>query len=135
VSSSVVAEFEVTLHPIGSRVLIAEGAAVGPALKAQGISIHSGCAGDGYCADCIVTIVDQPGNAMPPTYDERRMIGALFHSPRYRDPQPTRLACQLRLRGPIGVDISRHLDARPEQKRETPEVLIPASQIARRSKP
>lgn len=125
---------EITLLPSGSQVSIDASLALGPALKAQGYAVHSGCAGYGYCADCLVTIVEQPENAFPPTYDERRMIGALFHGPRYRDPQPLRLACQLKLHGPVTIDISRHLDAKLPSEHQAPATLISASSIVRRPK-
>lgn len=115
--------------------MIDGGTALGPALKASGYRIRSGCAGYGYCADCMVTIVDRAENTDPPTYDERRILGALFRSAKYRDPQPTRLACQVKIRGPVAVDISLHLDA-PEEQESRPgaALIIPASSLIRHRK-
>lgn len=106
---------------------------VGPALKALGYPIQSGCAGYGYCADCLVTVVEGAENVEPPTYDERRMIGFVFHDRRYYDPTPARLACQLRITGPVTLDITEHLEKAATMPTESaPIAFVPLTGLTGR---
>lgn len=103
-------KYPVTLLPTNEVVWIESSKALGPSLKSLGYPIQSGCAGYGYCADCMVTILDGSEHLESPTYDERRMLGFVFHDRRYLASQPVRLACQVHLKGPITIDISHHLE-------------------------
>lgn len=107
----------VTLLPTGAVAQIDDGERLGPALKRLGYPIKSGCAGEGYCSDCIVEITADETHLNPPTFDERRLIGSVFKAPRYRDDVALRLACQVLVSGSMVVDVSGHLEV--ETSRDT----------------
>ena len=103
-------KYSITLLPTKEVVWIDGSKALGPSLKSLGYPIQSGCAGYGYCADCMVPILEGAEHLEPPTYDERRMLGFLFHDRRYLASQPVRLACQVQVKGALTIDISHHLE-------------------------
>lgn len=127
--------YSVTLLPGNDVVLIEGSKPLGPALKSLGYPIQSGCAGYGYCADCMVTVVAGAENLEPPTYDERRMLGFIFHDRRYLADPPVRLACQTQIKGPITVDISHHLEAEKKRPKGSSEgstlAFFPLSSLKR----
>ena len=73
-------------------------------LKSRGFNIKTTCDGFASCAECIVKIVAGAENINQPTFEEKQLLGNVFHITKER------LSCQTRLNGDITVDITRHLE-------------------------
>jgi len=63
------------------------------ALRREGISIRSSCGGFASCSDCIVKISGNIDAVNPVNFDEKKLLGNVFHITKER------LACQVK---PIG---------------------------------
>lgn len=70
-------------------------------LEAKGIAIRSSCGGFGTCGECIVTIAKGMDQCSPPTYQEIKLLGNIFHLTNER------LSCQLKVQGNIELDLSK----------------------------
>jgi len=64
-------QVQVTFLPSGTRLKLVSGSPVGPQLKRTGVSVRSSCEGVGYCADCIVVVIDGVEFTNTPTYNVR----------------------------------------------------------------
>lgn len=72
-------------------------------LKNQGIELNSSCGGFGTCTDCVVKITKGLDHCSPPTYQEIKLLGNIFHLTQER------LSCQLKIHGEVEMDITKHL--------------------------
>lgn len=82
-------------------------------LKANGFNIKSTCGGCASCGQCIVVITDGESHLQQPTFDEKQLIGNVFHITKER------LSCQTYITGDITVDISAHLKTDTKKKAVT----------------
>jgi 2Fe-2S ferredoxin len=73
-------------------------------LKKNNFAIKSICGGCASCGACIVQIIDGEENLQEPTFEEKQLIGNVFHITKER------LACQTYLHGDVTVDITKHLE-------------------------
>jgi ferredoxin len=76
----------------------------------QGVKLNSTCGGVGSCARCVITIIDGPELLSPMTFEEKKLLGNIFHLTKER------LACQCHV-VPLGalttitIGIDPHLEA------------------------
>ncbi|MEX0798156.1 MAG: 2Fe-2S iron-sulfur cluster-binding protein [Bacteriovoracaceae bacterium] len=71
-------------------------------LKARGFHINSTCGGCASCGKCIISIVDGEEHLNEIPFEEKRLLGNVFHITKER------LSCQTKAGGPITIDISMH---------------------------
>lgn len=87
-------------------------------LKAAGVEVRSACGGCASCGQCVVVVSDGDLNLQEPTFEEKQLIGNVFHITKER------LACQTYLNGDVTIDLSSHYeDKKPKAvtKRRTRE--------------
>jgi ferredoxin len=101
---------KVLLRPSLETILVSEGANLLDELKSQNIYIKSSCGGHATCSDCVVKVVSGEDNLVPPTFDELKLLGNVFHITKER------LLCQTKICGDISIDISKHDKATDEVK-------------------
>ena len=75
-----------------------------------GFYIKSSCGGVASCSDCKVKIMIGEDHLNPPSFDELKLLGNTFHITKER------LSCQLKVNGPVTVDISHHDVSRDEKR-------------------
>ena len=94
----------IILYPEKKTVEVEQNRPLLGALTAQGIYIKSSCGGKGNCSDCLVKIVSGEDNLSPPTFEELKLLGNVFHLTKER------LSCQTTCEGGdlVGVDIGAH---------------------------
>lgn len=73
-------------------------------LKAAGFNIKSTCGGCASCGQCVVVIKEGEHNLEPIKFEEKQLLGNVFHITKER------LSCQTFLNGDITVDIGAHLE-------------------------
>jgi ferredoxin len=95
---------KVTLWPSGSVVEMNEKDSVFEQLKEAGIPVKSTCAGFASCGQCKVVITSGGENLNEPSFEEKQLIGNVFHITKER------LSCQTFVKGAVTVDISAHKD-------------------------
>lgn len=72
-------------------------------LTKQGVILNSSCGGFGTCGDCLIKITKGYDHCSPPTYEEIKLLGNVFHL------TFERLSCQLKVITECEIDISAHL--------------------------
>jgi ferredoxin len=72
------------------------------ALREQDIYVKSSCGGHASCSDCIIKIVSGEDLLTPPTFDEIKLLGNVFHITKER------LACQCKALGDVTIDLGDH---------------------------
>lgn len=82
-------------------------------LKANGLNIKSTCGGCASCGQCMVVIKEGESHIQEPTFEEKQLIGNVFHITKER------LACQTYISGDVTIDISTHLEAANKKKATT----------------
>jgi len=87
----------VEFQPFGRRVDVPAGATVLDAARAAGLGLLSVCGGAGLCESCRVRVVR--GEAYPPSAHEREVLPGCDIDAGHR------LACQVRARGDLVVDV------------------------------
>lgn len=96
--------YTVTVLPIGEVVQMNEVDSVFEQLKKSGINVKSTCGGCASCGQCTIVIASGEENLNEPSFEEKQLIGNVFHLTKER------LSCQTRVHGSVTVDISHHLD-------------------------
>ncbi len=81
-------------------------------LKKQGIILNSSCGGHGSCGDCKVKIIKGYDNLTPPTYEEIKLLGNIFHLTQER------LACQIKVLGDVEIDVAAHLQTKQRKPKK-----------------
>ena len=94
----------VTLWPTGQVVEVDEKRSLFEQLKAAGVPVKSSCGGCATCALCIVQVKSGAENLNDITFEEKQLLGNVFHITQER------LSCQTYVKGPVTVDISNHLE-------------------------
>jgi 2Fe-2S ferredoxin len=79
-------------------------------LKTHGFNIKTTCGGCASCADCVVKVIAGAENINEPTFEEKQLLGNVFHITKER------LSCQTKIKGDITVDISNHLEEKVKAK-------------------
>lgn len=93
---------KLTLWPSGEVLDVNATEPLMQQLKKAGKAIKSSCGGCATCSDCVIIVKSGEGNLTPPTFEELRLLGNVFHITKER------LSCQTRLTGDATVDISAH---------------------------
>lgn len=93
---------KIKLLPSNSLVDVEAGKDLYSELKEKGIHINSTCGGCASCAKCIITIVEGEENLNEIPFEEKQLLGNVFHITKER------LACQVIASGPATIDISMH---------------------------
>jgi uncharacterized 2Fe-2S/4Fe-4S cluster protein (DUF4445 family) len=91
--------YAVDVLTVRKRIRTAEGGRLDEVLRSAGIPLNLYCGGRGLCGKCVVEIVR--GKVSPPGGPEAALLAGKGFSPRHR------LACMLRVRGPLSVRIPR----------------------------
>jgi ferredoxin len=97
---------KLTFWPEGSTLTVEEGKPLLQQLTEQGHILKSSCGGHATCSDCIIKIKGGESNLTPPTFEELRLLGNIFHITKER------LACQTKVTGDVVIDISAHAQSK-----------------------
>lgn len=107
----------VTVEVAGEgEVQVEEGRRLVLGLEDAGIDILHRCGGNARCATCRVEVVE--GQPTPVTPWEEERLGRLNHRK-----QTTRLSCQIRVEGPLTVEVVNRLTAHPEMEDPGPRPI------------
>ena len=79
--------------------------------KEQNIHINSTCGGCASCSKCIIKVVDGEDFMNEIPFEEKQLLGNVFHLTKER------LACQLRVSGNLTLDLSDHISNEKSQKK------------------
>lgn len=101
---------KVSIIPTGEVIEVKDKANLRDSLIANGNNVYSKCGGCASCADCIVVITDGHDNLNEIPFEEKQLLGNVFHITNER------LACQAEVLGDITVDITDHLEAKTPAK-------------------
>lgn len=93
---------DITLWPSGKIVSVDSNKSLFTELKAQGVHINSSCGGCATCALCVVVVKSGDEYLNEPTFEEKQLLGNVFHITKER------LSCQTYARGPVTLDITIH---------------------------
>jgi 2Fe-2S ferredoxin len=104
---------KITLWPSGETIEANETENLLIQLKKAGKDIKSSCGGCATCGDCVLVVRGGEGNLTPPTFEELRLLGNVFHITKER------LSCQTRVTGEVTLDISAH----EKKKRAAPTAM------------
>lgn len=94
----------VTIWPEGKVIEMNEEESLFIQLKKSGYNIKSTCGGCASCGQCTVVITSGEESLNEPSFEEKQLIGNVFHITKER------LSCQTKLAGAVTVDISAHAD-------------------------
>lgn len=95
-------DYKVTLWPSGETLKFNTEETLLEQLKKAGKKIKSSCGGCATCSDCKIVVKSGELDLTPPTFEELRILGNVFHITKER------LACQTRIIGEVTLDISEH---------------------------
>lgn len=103
-------EFKVTIWPNGESFTIDKETTLLKALKDKDIYVKSSCGGVGSCGDCVIKVHTGENNLTPPTFNEIKLLGNVFHITKER------LSCQATCNGNVTIDVSHHDKAKDQTK-------------------
>tara|TARA_B100001971_G_C18268036_1_gene596531 strand:+ start:106451 stop:106942 length:492 start_codon:yes stop_codon:yes gene_type:complete len=95
--------YKVKLEPLNKTVEVNDHKSLFEQLKEQGININSTCGGVASCSKCIVKVTDGMDNMNDIPFEEKQILGNVFHLTNER------LCCQLFAKGDLTLDISDHV--------------------------
>ena len=122
-------DFSVTIWPEGKVVNMNEKSSLLAQLKFSGYDIKSTCGGCASCGDCKVLITAGDENLNEASFEEKQLIGNVFHITKER------LACQTNISGAVTIDISNHLDnIKPKKASTVRRTREEASEIVEKRK-
>lgn len=75
---------------LDKTILVQEGESILDTLRRERIDIRSSCGGYASCSDCIVKVLSNPKLINSVTFDEKKLLGNVFHITKER------LACQVK---------------------------------------
>lgn len=101
-------EFKCHLWPSEESLLLNDQETLLEQLKKAGYPIKSSCGGCATCSDCIVVVKGGEDHLTPPSFEELKLLGNVFHITKER------LACQTRIKGEVSLDISAHLKGKSQ---------------------
>ena len=97
-------KYPVTIWPEGNVIEMNGSDSLLEQLKKHDLNIKSACGGCASCGQCMVVITSGSENLNEPSFEEKQLIGNVFHITKER------LACQTKVQGAVTVDISIHKD-------------------------
>lgn len=108
---------KVTLVPLKETVEVDSEKDLFSQLRKMGYPIQTTCGGCASCARCVVVILEGAQELSEPTFEEKQLLGNVFHI------TGERLSCQTYVKGDITIDISIHVDtpsvSKPKIMRKT----------------
>lgn len=93
------------LKPTNQVIEVSSKKSIFEQLKENNIYLNSSCGGFGTCGDCVVKISKGEEHCSPPTYQEIKLLGNVFHLTHER------LSCQLKINAEVEIDISAQLNS------------------------
>ncbi len=116
----------IKFEPMGRLLKARLNETVMTAAARENLPIRSDCGGNGKCGKCLV-VVEPESNVSPPTRVEIEALGT------ERLSEKIRLACQVRILGPLTVTIpERFMDIMGSQGKSLAEVAYPLDPMVRR---
>ncbi|MBT4792672.1 MAG: (2Fe-2S)-binding protein [Halobacteriovoraceae bacterium] len=100
--------YKIKVIPENKVIEVNQGDNLRTSLIAAGFEIKSPCGGCASCAQCVVKIVTGCDNLNEIPFEERQLLGNVFHL------TAERLSCQTIVNGDIEVDISQHMISKKE---------------------
>lgn len=94
--------YKLTLWPEGEVLEVNGEESLLIQLTKAGKTIKSSCGGHATCSDCIIKVKGGESCLTPPSFEELRLLGNIFHITKER------LSCQTKLTGDAVIDISAH---------------------------
>ena len=92
----------ISIHPQGIKIDIVEGKSLLEIFQEKNIYVKSSCGGFARCRDCVIKILEGAENLNDPTFEEKQLLGNVFHMTRER------LSCQTKAASSVSVDLSGH---------------------------
>lgn len=109
---------KVHVTPFNKTIEVEENEVLRDALTKNDFYIKSTCGGCASCGLCTVVIVEGEQNLNEFSFEEKQLLGNIFHITRER------LSCQTKVLGDLTVDISAHKKVNPVKViRKTKEEL------------
>lgn len=118
---------KLTLWPSGEVIDVNATEPLMQQLKKAGKAIKSSCGGCATCSDCVIVVKSGEGSLTPPTFEELRLLGNVFHITKER------LSCQTKLTGDATIDISAH-EKKVTLSKEGPGAKAPKPGVVVRKK-
>jgi 2Fe-2S ferredoxin len=103
----------VTVNPSGKVITVNGNDSLMAQLKQNGFNIKSTCGGCASCGTCVIQVVAGEESLNDPSFEEKQLIGNVFHITRER------LSCQTYVTGNVTIDISEHDQSATEKKTTT----------------
>jgi ferredoxin len=94
--------FKLTILPNNEIIEVSGAETLLATLKTYGYEMKSSCGGCASCGDCVIKIKEGEKNLSDSTFEERRLLGSVFHITKER------LSCQTRINGAVTIDLSSH---------------------------
>ncbi len=96
--------YKLTVMPSGQIIEVDEGENLRQSLIKNGLSVKSPCGGCASCGQCIITVKDGLNNLSDISFEEKQLLGNIFHMTQER------LSCQTTIVGDVTVDITNHME-------------------------
>lgn len=115
---------DIIVKPENTSISVDESDSLLDSLRKKNIYIKSSCGGNASCGDCVIKVASGEDNLTPPTFEEIKLLGNVFHITRER------LSCQSHPRGNVTIDVSNHdLSRDQERLKNKSSSLRPKSKV------
>jgi uncharacterized 2Fe-2S/4Fe-4S cluster protein (DUF4445 family) len=94
---------KITVMPFGKEIEVNHGANLRTALIGSEFDIKSPCGGCASCGQCIVVVKDNYASLNDISFEEKQIIGNVFHITQER------LSCQTTVQDDVTIDVSAHV--------------------------
>lgn len=102
---------KITLKPENKIVDVSSEKSLYEQFKEMGVHINSTCGGVASCSKCIVKVTSGSENMNEIPFEEKQLLGNVFHLTQER------LCCQLFVSGDLTLDISDHQKVEKKEKK------------------
>lgn len=102
---------KISLSPTNQVIEVNADKSLFEQLKEQGVHINSTCGGVASCSKCIVKVTSGEENMNDIPFEEKQLLGNVFHLTKER------LCCQLFANGDLTLDVSDHQKAEKKEKK------------------
>lgn len=111
-------QHQITILPQNTIIKSENGANLRTTLIDNGFAIKSPCGGSSNCGECKVTIKSGFESLSDVSFEEKQILGNVFHI------TSERLSCQTNVMGDIRIDITDHIE----------KVVVPPPKTMRRTR-
>lgn len=94
---------KITVMPYGREIEVNHGDNLRTSLISNEFEVKSPCGGCASCGQCIVVVKDNYASLNDISFEEKQIIGNVFHITQER------LSCQTTVLGDVTIDISAHV--------------------------